>query len=342
MFTFNTSQFSRTILTMASVATIALMVVGVFGNSLTIIALAKRSKIRTMAAAFIVSLCIADLLFCFTVLPFSASHFLHGTWVHGDLLCSLIPFLRYGNVGVSLLSVAMISINRYVLIAWPHLYPRIYTRCTVAFFIAFCWLFSYGMQLPTLLGIWGEFGYDARLGTCTIKKDEHGRSSKTALFIIAFIVPCLIIIVCYAKIFLVVKKSHARVQRHTSRTTSEGKRSEWSVTKMVLAIFLGFLICYLPITLVKVADENVTYPGFHITGYLMLFLSACINPIIYVTMNKQYRQAYRDALICKSNSPQQNTDLPSRTLMSVVFVPNRPNQQAVMQIKTNNNSVILN
>jgi hypothetical protein len=39
------------------------------------------------------------------------------------------------------------------------------------------------------------------------------------------------------------------------------KRNEWRITKMVLAIFLSFLICYLPITIVKVADKDVHFPG---------------------------------------------------------------------------------
>lgn len=50
----------------------------------------------------------------------------------------------------------------------------------------------------------GEFGYDPKLETCSILTDVNGRSSKTALFIIAFVIPCIIIIVCYARIFYVV------------------------------------------------------------------------------------------------------------------------------------------
>lgn len=52
--------------------------------------------------------------------------------------------------------------------------------------------------------ITGTFGYDANLGTCSIMKDENGRSSKTVLFVIAFAIPCLIIVGCYARIFWVV------------------------------------------------------------------------------------------------------------------------------------------
>jgi hypothetical protein len=39
------------------------------------------------------------------------------------------------------------------------------------------------------------------------------------------------------------------------------KRSEWRITKMVLVIFVSFLACYLPITIVKVADVDVKCPG---------------------------------------------------------------------------------
>lgn len=85
-----------------------------------------------------------------------------------------------------------------------------------------------------------------------------------------------------------------------NKADAKQKRDEWRITKMVLTIFLSFVACYLPITIIKVADKNVNHPGVHIFGYLMLYLSACINPIIYVIMNKQYRQAYKNVLMCKA------------------------------------------
>jgi hypothetical protein len=50
----------------------------------------------------------------------------------------------------------------------------------------------------------GTFGFDRQLGTCSIRPDTAGRSSKTFLFVMAFVVPCVIIIACYARIFWVV------------------------------------------------------------------------------------------------------------------------------------------
>ncbi|XP_063695885.1 G-protein coupled receptor moody isoform X2 [Culicoides brevitarsis] len=337
------SKFSRSLLTFAAVATILIMLVGIFGNLLTIFALVKCPKVRNVAAAFIISLCVADCLFCLVVLPFNALRFIRGTFDHGDILCIAIPFLQYGNVGVSLLCIASITLNRYIMIAHHSIYSRIYKKHWISCMIIFCWLFSYGFQLPTLFKVWGRFGYDEKLGTCTIVPDENGRSSKTALFFIAFITPCIIIIACYARIFWVVHESEKRMRQHSKNqnavpnnlrspaqaspnlpSVSSGagssngkggafpkatrikdqrevkqKRNEWRITKMVLAIFLSFLICYLPITIIKIFDKDVNSPALHIIGYILIYLSACINPIIYVIMNKQYRQAYKTVLLCK-------------------------------------------
>ncbi|XP_033193216.1 G-protein coupled receptor moody isoform X1 [Bombus vosnesenskii] len=304
------SRFPKPLQTFAAVVAILIMITGLAGNLLTIIALCKYPKVRNVAAAFIISLCVADFVFCLLVLPFDSIRFIDASWVNIRFLCVLVPFLRYGNVGVSLLSVAAITINRYIMIAHHGLYSKVYKKYWIAFMIVFCWLFSYGMQVPTLLGIWGRIDYDPNLETCSIVKDSKGYSSKTFLFVVGFVIPCVIIVGCYTKIFWVVHRSETRMRKHASptiksphtpgRDTREIKqrRSEWRITKMVLAIFLSFVACYLPITIVKVSDAEVRYPEFHILGYLLLYFASCVNPIIYVIMNKQYRQAYAGVIGC--------------------------------------------
>lgn len=96
------------------------------------------------------------------------------------------------------------------------------------------------------------------------------------------------------------KPTVAKLSKVNEQREAKQKRNEWRITKMVLAIFLSFVACYLPITIIKVVDKDVNWPGLHIFGYIMIYLSACINPIIYVIMNKQYRHAYKTVLLCKT------------------------------------------
>lgn len=62
-------------------------------------------------------------------------------------------------------------------------------------------------------------------------------------------------------------RKHASTNNIDAARTSKDKkehknrRNEWRITKMVLAIFLSFLLSYLPITIVKVLDSKVEQPG---------------------------------------------------------------------------------
>nr|CAD7401038.1 unnamed protein product [Timema cristinae] len=350
-------RFSRPLLDFAATMTLLIMIVGVLGNLLTIVALIRCPRVRNVAAAFIIrvrNVANAFIITSVTLISRSSNddlvaserllvlisleidvelgevnlHF-HGGRVENHL-GKTIPSSpdRDSNLDLPVLSSRVqhdkcVSQLRhrggFIMITRTSVYSKIYKRVWIGAMIVFCWVFSYSMQMPTLFGVWGKFDFDPNLGSCTITKDTNGHSSKAFLFIVGFVIPCLVIICCYTVIFWVVHKSESRLREHAATMRSsdgnltnlagktksrsreqrdlKAKRNEWRITKMVLAIFLSFVVCYLPITIVKVADSEVKYPGFHVLGYLMLYLSSCINPIIYVIMNKQYRQAYKTVIL---------------------------------------------
>jgi hypothetical protein len=82
------------------------------------------SQVRNATAVFIINLSVSDLMFCCFNLPLAASTFWQRAWRHGKLLCQLFPLTRYGLVAVSLFTVLAITINRYVMIGHPRLYPK--------------------------------------------------------------------------------------------------------------------------------------------------------------------------------------------------------------------------
>jgi hypothetical protein len=85
--------------------------------------------------------------------------------------------------------------------------------------ILFIWFGAFGALFPTLIGAWGKFDLDREIGSCSIMPDENLRSPKEFLFIIAFLLPCCAIIVCYARIFLIVRKATVN-SRPVEPTTS--------------------------------------------------------------------------------------------------------------------------
>ena len=79
---------------------------------------------------------------------------------------------------------------------------RLYSNKWLPVQVAGTWICGFLFLVPTSLSLWGHFGLDPSIGSCTILPDNHGRSSKEFLFVFAFLSPCLAIIVCYARWFI--------------------------------------------------------------------------------------------------------------------------------------------
>lgn len=114
------------------------------GNLLTIIALLKCERLRKHATtAFLLSLTFSDLLFCAIMMPMQAVRYYHQAWTFGDFLCQVFPFVFYSNVCVSMLSMILMTINRYILITFQHLYPRIYQNKFIFLQLFLAWFISF-------------------------------------------------------------------------------------------------------------------------------------------------------------------------------------------------------
>ncbi|XP_001606666.2 G-protein coupled receptor moody isoform X1 [Nasonia vitripennis] len=194
------------------------MLIGIPGNLITVAALFRTKKLRNATAVFIMNLSMSDLMFCCFNLPLATSTFWHGSWLHGPLLCRLFPLLRYGLVAVSLFTVLAITINRYVMIGHPRLYPKLYKPKYLVLMVLATWIGGFGALIPTWFEQWGRFGLDPVIGSCSILPDVYGRSPKEFLFILAFLAPCIAIVVCYARIFYIVRKTAMKSRRRDEAT----------------------------------------------------------------------------------------------------------------------------
>jgi len=302
--------YSRPATVFAAVAASIFTIVGVLGNLLTVVALLRCQKLRSHATtAFVISLAVSDLLFSAINLPLTASRYIHEAWTLGPTLCRVFPFFFYGNVACSLMNMVAITVNRYVLITYHGRYNYIYSKFNILLMIVGVWIFSFGMILPPLIEVWGTLGLDKATFSCTILKKD-GTSPKKFLFIFGFLLPCIAIILCYSAIFYRVRQSRLNVQKHNAanpgKENSVGpsqRKEDLRLTKMMLTIFISFLICFLPLMLVNVVDDEVNVPTLHVVASVLAWMSATINPFIYAFKNRQYQQAFKKLLCCGNKSP---------------------------------------
>merc|ERR1711981_887950 len=277
------------------------------------------------------SLAVSDLLFSAINLPLTASRYVHEKWTLGPTLCRVFPFFFYGNVAASLMNMVAITVNRYVLISCHGYYTYIYSRLNILLMVVVVWAFSFGMILPPLLEVWGTLGLDRATFSCTILKKD-GKSPKKFFFIFGFLLPCIAIILCYSAIFYRVRQSRLNVQKHSTApkpatkencVASSQRKEDLRLTKMMLTIFISFLVCFLPLMLVNVVDDDVKIPTLHVVASVLAWMSATINPFIYAFKNRQYQQAFKKLLCCDTKYPGRSAN---RTTTSQASAQSRTDQ----------------
>ena len=97
------------------------------------------------------------------------------------------------------------------------------------------------------------------------------------------------------------------VQKHSGSNpgkecvASSQRKEDLRLTKMMLTIFISFLVCFLPLMLVNVIDDDVNVPTLHIIASVLAWMSATINPFIYAFKNRQYQQAFKKVQLLSSS-----------------------------------------
>ena len=90
----------------------------------------------------------------------------------------------------------------------------------------------------------------------------------------------------------------------SSHCTASGDDKEMKhVTHMCLAVFLGFVFCFVPYLLINIADKHDRAPWvLYMFCRNLTWLNSCINPVLYAVMNRQFRQAYH-VLLTRAAAP---------------------------------------
>ena len=88
-----------------------------------------------------------------------------------------------------------------MLISYPSLGDRVFTRSNSKLIIAACWLIPPLLICPSLFEVWGRHGMDCRSGSCTILEDVDERSPKAMLLFCGLTVPCMVLAVTNSMIY---------------------------------------------------------------------------------------------------------------------------------------------
>lgn len=262
----------------------------VSGNLLVIFAIFKDPYHELKKKPFILlvgNLACADLIVGLVVTPISVVlHFMEGlgeailhiSWV------KLLHLSYFISCTASLLSMAFITIDRHIAIAYPLRYKSnaISKRPRVIFVLI--WVFAVGLSL-----VYFEVGYIRYA------------------FVFGNIAICVTVSFLISCVYVLRRISGNLTPAGTrgSNRSERNVRAEKHVTKVFTLVLVAYLLCYFPSCLIIYVMNFCTSCSCEVIHWLrdmqfvLVLLNSCLNPILYSWQMKAFRSAFK-SLLCRS------------------------------------------
>lgn len=90
-----------------------IFVTGVIGNVTLIYVLVKEKMLRSPSHLYILNLSLGDLIVILGTVPFAGTIYTVESWPHGLLVCKASEFIRDVSIGVSVMTLSAMSVDRY-------------------------------------------------------------------------------------------------------------------------------------------------------------------------------------------------------------------------------------
>ncbi|KAM9673281.1 G-protein coupled receptor 84 [Trichechus inunguis] len=194
---------------------IVVAVTGTLGNVLTLLALAIQPKLRTPFNLLIANLTLADLLYCTLLQPFSVDTYLHLHWRTGANFCRVFGLLLFASNSVSILTLCLIALGRFLLIAHPKLFPQVFSAKRVVLALVGTWVVGVASFAP----LWHIYILVPVVCTCSFDR-IRGRPYTTILMGIYFVLGLSSVGIFYCLIHRQVKRAAQALDQYKLRQAS--------------------------------------------------------------------------------------------------------------------------
>lgn len=275
-------------------------VLTLIGNTMVIMVIMKNRKLRSIETYYygyyLLNLAFADLSVALLVIPFTVVYYESGHWPFGALLCKIIPTLLVTSLCASILTLLVLTCERYWSICYPFK-PRL-TRNKLLVILGLVWFSSFAAASPELVVYQLRENVSGNLIQEKYPCSERWDSNKQRqaytifLFIFSYLLPLAVILAAYLRIVY---------ELHTSKTECFGPGEQDHIKKTVrvlIIIVASFALCYLPEKVLFIwidFGNGGSYPYVTILlnyAYFCQWFNSCLNPIIYGAVDVNFRNFY--------------------------------------------------
>ena len=277
-------------------------VLGILGNLIVIVVIAKSTTLRkTFTNILILNQSCIDLVtavcIMLTTTRTSVTHDLCG--IVGEIYCILwlsdLPLWSF--LISSSYSLIMLTVERYLAVVHPIFHHNSVSKRTVLIMAAVSWFPGLIVMLAVVVPTSGVI--DGRCAVMSLFVSPWWQKfCGVGLFITQYLIPITVFITCYGRIFLYLR-SRVSPQGQTSgnEVAVQKARASRNVLKMLVIIVVCYILCnswnqftFLAFNFGYAVDFTGWYYNFTV---IAIFLNCCANPFIYALKYEIFQTEFR-------------------------------------------------
>ncbi|KAK2863142.1 hypothetical protein Q5P01_002675 [Channa striata] len=292
---------------------VVVAVVSLLSNLLVLLCFVHSTEIRRQVpGVFTMNLSFCNILITVLNMPATVLGVVRRQQPFGDCVCHAVSFLETFLTANTMLSMAALSIDRWIAVVFPLSYSTKMRYKDALIMVSYSWLHSFTFSLTALLFSWVD--YSDVYASCTLQPSQEGsdRIRFTVFTVVfhatSFMLSLLILCFTYLKVLKVARFHCKRIDIITMQTLfllvdihpsvkqrclAEQKRRKQRATKKI-SIFIGsFIICFAPYVITRLA-ELLPFVDVNrhwgIISKCLTYSKAASDPFAYSLLRQQYKK----------------------------------------------------
>ncbi|KAG9353659.1 hypothetical protein JZ751_011781 [Albula glossodonta] len=255
-------------------------ILGIPGNAI-VIWIARFKMKRTVNTVWFLNLACADFLCCLSIPFIIAETVLDYDWPYGSFLCKVLPTVIVLNMFASVFTLTLISLDRFAQVIMPVWSQNHRSVCLAQVLCGAVWMVSFLLSLPSL--IYRSLKSDHN--QCLYGDGTDVKTIYVTRFVLGFMGPLLVIVVCYSLIAMKVRSSFSKSKK---------------ALKIILGVIIAFFVCWLPYHIVgliiEYGDDLPLAELLNSPSLSLAYINSCVNPILYVFIGQDFKDKLRMSL----------------------------------------------
>ncbi|XP_076835129.1 G-protein coupled receptor 26-like [Brachyhypopomus gauderio] len=302
-----------------SLLVVVIIVVSLLSNAVVLICFLYNAEIRKQVPGlFILNLTFCNLLLTSSNMPLTVVGLLSKGHPGAHGFCQFVGFLDTFLTTNSMLSMAALSIDRWVAVVFPLSYHSRLRHRDAVLAISYTWLHSLSFAVAAACLSW--VGYHQGYASCVLC-NARASAVRTGFAVytlvlhsFSFLLVLLVLCITYLKVLKVARFHCKRIDVITMQTLvllvdihpsvrqrclEEQKKRRQRATRKISTFIGTFVICFTPYVLTRVAELFISVPVSPDWGVLckaLAYSKAASDPFVYSLLRYQYRKTCREII----------------------------------------------